>query len=112
MNIREQYGTVIIELKGKLVGGPLAGQMERTLNNLLEQDKKNIIVDLSRITVLNSSGMGILISGFTRVKENGGTLILANVTNKIQGLLSITKLNRIFQLYSSVDEAAKSFERR
>lgn len=112
MNIREQYGTVIIELKGKLVGGPLADHMERTLTNLLNQGKKQIIVDLSRITILNSSGMGILISGFTRVKASGGTLKLANVTNKIRGLLSITKLNSIFELYPSVDEAAQSFERR
>ncbi len=112
MNIKEQYGVVIIELKGKLVGGPMAGQMDRTLNNLLDQGKKNIVVDLSRITILNSSGMGILISGFSKVKEKGGTLKLANVTNKIEGLLSITKLNRIFELYDSSDEAAQSFERR
>jgi anti-sigma B factor antagonist len=112
MNIREQYGTVIIELKGKLVGGPLAGQMERTLTNLLNQGKKQFVVDLSRITILNSSGMGILISGFSKVKESGGVLKLANVTGKIKGLLSITKLNSIFELYPSVDEAAQSFERR
>ncbi len=112
MNIREQYGAVIIELKGKLVGGPLAARMDRTLGTLLDQGKKNIIVDLSGITVLNSSGMGILISGFSKVKDNGGTLKLANVTNKIQGLLSITKLNQIFELYPTVDEAAQSFERR
>ena len=43
MNIKEQYGAVIIELKGKLVGGHLSERMDRTLNNLLAQGKKNII---------------------------------------------------------------------
>ncbi|HKB86375.1 MAG TPA: STAS domain-containing protein [Ignavibacteriaceae bacterium] len=109
MNIKEQYGTVIIELKGKLVGGTLAGRMNRTLDNLLEQGKKNVVVDLSGITILNSSGMGILISGYRKMRDNGGLLKLANITNKIEGLLSITKLNQIFEIYSSADEAAESF---
>jgi anti-sigma B factor antagonist len=109
MNIKEQYGTVIIELKGKLVGGPLSERMDRTLTNLLEQGKKNIIVDLGGINILNSSGMGILISGYSKVRDNGGVLKLANITNKIQGLLSITKLNQIFEIYNTADEAVKSF---
>jgi anti-sigma B factor antagonist len=109
MNIKEQYGTVILELKGKLVGGPLSDRINHTLNNLLDQGKKNIVVDLSGVTSLNSSGMGILISGYSIVKDNGGALKLANVTVKIKGLLSMTRLNRIFEIYNSVDEAVKSF---
>lgn len=109
MNIKEQYGTVIIELKGKLVGGPLSERMDRTLDNLLSQGKKNIIVDLGGVNILNSSGMGILISGYSKVRDNGGLLKLANITNKIQGLLSITKLNQIFEIYTTADEAVKSF---
>lgn len=109
MNIKEQYGTVIIELRGKLVGGPLSERMDRTLDNLLAQGKKNIIVDLGGINILNSSGMGILISGYSKVRDNGGVLKLANITNKIKGLLSITKLNQIFEIYNTTDEAVKSF---
>jgi anti-sigma B factor antagonist len=109
MNIREQHGTVILELKGKLVGGSLNGRMNQTLNNLLDQGKKNIVVDLSSVTHINSSGMGILISGYSKVKDKGGALKLANLTSKMKGLLSITKLNRIFETYNSVDEAVQSF---
>ncbi len=110
MNIKEQYGTVIIEMKGKLVGGTLAGRMNRTLETLLQQGKKKIVVDLSGITVLNSSGMGILISGYRKMMENGGLLKLANITNKMEGLLSITRLNLVFEIYNSVDEAVDSFK--
>ena len=109
MNIKQQNGTVIIELKGKLVGGPLAGRMDRTLDNILAQGNKHIIVDLGSVTHLNSSGMGILISGFTKVNDEGGKLKFANITDKIRNLLSITKLNRIFEVYDSVDDAIKSF---
>jgi len=109
MNIKEQYGTVIIELKGKLVGGSLSDRMNQTLDNLLAQGKNKIVVDLGGVTSLNSSGMGILISSFSKVNDNGGVLKLANITNKIKGLLSITKLNQIFEVYNSTEEAIKSF---
>jgi anti-sigma B factor antagonist len=110
MNIKEQYGTVIIELKGKLIGGSLSERVIRTLNILLEQGKNHIVIDMSNVNVINSSGMGILISGYTKVKDKGGSLKLANITGKIESLMSITKLNGIFEIYSTVDEAVRSFE--
>jgi anti-sigma B factor antagonist len=109
MNIKERQGTVILELKGKLVGGSLNSRMDKTLSNFMEQGKKNIVFDLSSVTHINSSGMGMLISGYSKVKDNGGALKLANLTSKMQSLLSITRLNRIIETYNSVDEAVQSF---
>lgn len=59
---------------------------------------------------MNSSGLGMLISGFTTIKNAGGSLKLANATEKINSLLVITKLITIFENFNSIDEAVKSFE--
>ena len=59
---------------------------------------------------MNSSGLGMLISGYTTIKNGGGTLKLANATEKIESLLVITKLMSVFEHFSSVEEAVKSFE--
>jgi anti-sigma B factor antagonist len=58
---------------------------------------------------MNSSGLGMLISGYTTMKNGGGALKLANATEKIESLLVITKLITIFENFSSVDDAIKSF---
>ncbi|MCE1190346.1 MAG: STAS domain-containing protein, partial [Ignavibacteria bacterium] len=58
---------------------------------------------------MNSSGLGMLISGLTTVKNGNGLMKLAGVTEKIHSLLMITKLITIFETYDSVDEAVKSF---
>ena len=58
---------------------------------------------------MNSSGLGMLISGLTTMKKNDGFLKLAGATEKIESLLIITKLITIFESYDSVDEAVKSF---
>ncbi len=110
MNIKEQNGSVVIELKGKLTGGPVSELLDNTLDNFISKGKKNIVIDLSGIKFINSSGMGILISGYYKTKDNGGTLKLANITRKIEEILSITRLNQIFEIYNSVDEAVNSLK--
>jgi anti-sigma B factor antagonist len=105
----EKYSAVIIQMKGNVIGGPEAEEFSKLLHDYLDQDKKHVVVDLSGVKFMNSSGLGMLISGFTTMKNGGGYLKLANATDKINSLLVITKLITIFENYDSVDEAVKSF---
>lgn len=106
----EKYSAVVIELKGNVIGGPDSEEFSKLLHGLLDEGKKNIVVDLSSVKFMNSSGLGMLISGFTTIKNGGGSFKLANATEKINSLLVITKLITIFENFKSVDEAVKSFE--
>ncbi len=105
----EKYGAVVITLKGNVMGGPDTQEFQDLLHKYLEENKKNIIVDLGGVKFMNSTGLGMLISGYTSVKNGGGSLKLANATEKINSLLVITKLITIFENFNSVDEAAESF---
>jgi anti-sigma B factor antagonist len=107
----EKYGAVVITLKGNVMGGPEAQEFHDLLGGLLEENKTNIVIDLGGVKFMNSTGLGMLISGYTSVKNKGGVLKLANATEKINSLLVITKLITIFDNYSSVDEAVESFEK-
>jgi len=104
----EKYGAVVITIKGNVMGGPEAQEFHDILGTLLEENKINIIIDLGGVKFMNSTGLGMLISGYTSVKNKGGVLKLANATEKINSLLVITKLITIFDNYESVDAAAKS----
>lgn len=106
----EAYNAVIIELKGNVMGGPEAAELNTTLHKLLEEEKKNVIVDLASVKFMNSSGLGMLIGGLTTMKNGGGDLKLANATEKIQSLLIITKLITIFEHFESVDAAVESYK--
>ena len=105
----EKYGAVVITLKGNVMGGPEAQEFHDLLGNFLDNSKSNIIIDLGSVKFMNSTGLGMLISGYTSVKNKGGILKLANATEKINSLLVITKLITIFENFESVDAAAESF---
>jgi anti-sigma B factor antagonist len=110
MKIEEKYNSVVVHLRGKLFGGSFGVELSNALHKLLDEGKKNIVLDLDGVTVLNSSGFGILVASYTTVKNGGGDLKLAKISTKIKGVLSITKLNQIFEQYSTVEEALESFK--
>ncbi|HOJ17089.1 MAG: STAS domain-containing protein [Ignavibacteriales bacterium] len=109
IKIVERYEAVILELKGNVMGGPEAIEFSDSLKKLISEGKKNLILDLSEVKFMNSSGLGMMISGLTTVKKEGGMLKLACVAEKIQSLLMITKLITIFETYDTIEEAIKSF---
>jgi len=106
---REQDGVIVLAPKGKIMGGPDATAMHEMLHDLVAHDKKMVVIDLAGVDWMNSTGLGILISGLTTMKNCDGDLKLANVTDKIKSLLTITKLVTVFESHDSVDSAVEAF---
>jgi anti-sigma B factor antagonist len=106
----EENGVVILQPKGKIMGGPDATLLHDKLHDYIKQSKKEVVIDLAEVDWMNSTGLGILISGLTTLRNNQGDLKLANVTGKIESLLTITKLITVFETFDSVEEAVKSFK--
>jgi len=110
MGISEKEGIVIIELKGKIMGGPDAALLNDKLHELVDAGKNQVIVDLSKVNWMNSSGLGILIGGLTTMRNSNGDLKLMGITERIENLLIITKLITVFETFENLDDAIKSFK--
>jgi len=106
---KEVDGITVIELEGSVLGGPDATVLNDMLHSLTEKRKKKIVVDLSGVQGMNSSGLSMLITGLTTMKNAGGDLKIAAASKKIESLLAITKLTTVFELYPSVRKAIESF---
>ncbi len=106
---KERYNAVVLELKGNVMGGPDAELFKDELRKNLELGRKNVVVDLSKVTLMNSSGLGILVSGLTTITNAGGEMKICNPTDKIESLLIMTRLITIFDSYKSQDDAVSSF---
>ena len=104
-----QDDIIIIRLEGDVMGGPEAGQLHEEVNKLLDQESMKAVLDLSAVKRMNSSGLGILINANTTFRQNGGRLLLAGLTPLVQNLLTITRLNQVFESYETVDGAISAF---
>lgn len=112
MQIKEQkHGDVVVlALKGKLMGGPETMAVHEKVKELSENKVTKIVIDLSKVKWMNSSGLGILIGSMTTIKNAGGEMKLAAVTEKVQSLFMITKLVTIFDTEDDVETAIKNFK--
>lgn len=111
LNISErQAGDVtILDLTGRITIGEGSVALRTAIRRLLSEGKKNILLNLGGVSYIDSSGIGELVSSFTTVKKDGGSLKLLNLTQKVQDLLAITKLLTVFDVYENENEALASF---
>jgi len=111
INISErQAGDVtILDLEGKVTIGEGSVALRGAIRRLLGEGKNKILLNLGKVGYIDSSGIGELVSSFTAVNKEGGSLKLLNLTQKIQDLLAITKLLTVFDVYDAEAEALASF---
>lgn len=105
---REENGIVVLDLNGKLTGGPDAETFREVFKSLVDQDKKKIAVNLEKVSWINSTGLGILISGYTSVRRAGGDLVVMHASDRIESILYVTKLNLLFKSFENEAEAIKA----
>ncbi|TDI87313.1 MAG: anti-sigma factor antagonist [Caldithrix sp.] len=112
MQIKEEKhdDVTVITLKGKMMGGPETLAVHEKVKELAENKDSKVVIDLSKVKWMNSSGLGILIGCMTTLKNAGGELKLAAVTEKVQSLFMITKLVTIFDTEDDVEIAIKNFQ--
>ena len=106
---RKRDGIVVLELSGKLMGGPDAVTFNDTLKVLIHEGNLNVLVDLGNVNWVNSTGLGILISGYSTMKKSGGELKLLHVSDRIESIFMVSKLHTVFESFSEEDEAIASF---
>ena len=111
INITErQAGDVtVLDLDGKVTIGEGSVALRTAIRRLLGEGKSKILLNLAGVGYVDSSGIGELVSSFTAVKKEGGTLKLLNLTQKIQDLLAITKLLTVFDVFEDEGEALSSY---
>ena len=101
---------VVISLKGNLLGEPETAKLREKVYTLLEENRKHIIIDLGRVKVVNSMGLGALVASVVSVRKKGGDVCLARLNDKVEAVIAITHLVKVFRIYETVERAVKSFD--
>jgi anti-sigma B factor antagonist len=106
---RKRDGVTILEMSGRLMGGPDAESFDEILKTLIHEGSRNVVVNMEKVRWVNSTGLGILISGYTTLKKSGGELKLLKVSDRIENIFIVSKLYTVFESYQDEDEAVQSF---
>lgn len=95
----------IVHMGGELIEKSQGEPLVQEIKALLEKGSRKFVLDFSNLRYMNSSGLGILVTILTKVRNNGGELAVTNLNKKIKELLVITKLNQMFHVTNTLEEA-------
>ncbi len=102
-------GVEIIKLDGKITIGSGDQQLREVITNAMNAGQPKILLDMSGVTTIDSSGIGELVGSYTTVTNRGGKLKLLHLPAKLNELLHVTQLITVFEVYDSEAEALASF---
>jgi len=100
----------VLQLSGRITLGQESIQLRNKLKTALS-DKPRLVLDMANVDYIDSSGLGTLVAGFTIAANQGVHIVLANINDRLQEQLSITRLVAVFESFDSVDAAVKALER-
>jgi anti-sigma B factor antagonist len=108
LNTRKVNGHILIEASGKLEFGESCLQLRDVAKRLTSDGGRCFVLDMSGVSHIDSSGLGLLLSIYATIRNHGGDLKLLNAGERVKELLRITGLTHIFQMFEDEDEAIQA----
>lgn len=109
---QEIDGVAVLTLDGRIVLGEETSALREKVKSLLGEGKKNIILNLSNVTLIDSSGLGALVTAHSSAKSGGASLRLCNLGSRSNELLQITKLYTVFEVSDTEADALRAMAKR
>ena len=116
VNVRNKGSITILDIEGKIIGADalalksIIDQQIQTLSSEAAQEESlNLIFNMERVQMMDSTGLGILVAAYTTIRRNDGRVVLLNLGGNIRSLIVMAKLMTIFDCYNTEAEAIGHF---
>jgi len=107
---RSVGSVIILDVSGSVTLNDGADQVRDKVKSVLAENKKHILVNLAKVSYMDSAGLGELVQAYSTVSKAGGALKLVSPTKRLQDLLVITKLATVFDSFDDEASAVNSFK--
>jgi anti-sigma B factor antagonist len=108
-NVRQNGDVTILDLSGRITIGSGEEALRNAMQDILNSGAKKVVINMGGVTMIDSSGIGELVSAYTTATNRGTKLKLANLPAKVSDILTITQLITVFDVFDSEAEAVQSF---
>jgi anti-sigma B factor antagonist len=109
INVRNVGNVAVVDLSGKITIGEGDILLRDKIQELLESGKKNLLLNMEKVSYMDSAGIGELVACYKRAREKSGTVKLLKASGKVADLLQLTKLQEVFETFENEKDALGSF---
>ncbi|MGH9777507.1 MAG: STAS domain-containing protein [Candidatus Acidiferrales bacterium] len=108
---REVNGVTLVELAGKIILGEESSALREKIKDLIATGKTKLLLNLARISFIDSAGVGTLVSAYTSARSQGGEVKLSSLTKKFRETLQVTRLLTVFEVFDDDSAGIASFRK-
>ena len=98
----------VLALSGRMTGDEEYGRLKERISNLVQDGRRKLVLNMAAVSYMDSTCIGEIVSGLVTVRNSGGALHLANLTDHIERLMSVAGLMSLFPTFGSEHEAVRS----
>lgn len=109
INVRRRSAVQVIELRGQLRLGPAVDELRKVIEEAIGQGDNRMVLNLADVSMIDSSGIGLLVRGLASTKEKGGNLKLVKPSKFAVNTLKMVGVLNLFQVFDDDDAAVQSF---
>ena len=111
MNLKtETHGKVmVVVVREERLDAHNSDELKVEMNRLFESGTKDLLVDLKEVRFIDSSGLGVLVSGYKNAATHQGSIKLCSLQTQVKSMFELTRLHRVFDIYQTMDEALESY---
>jgi anti-sigma B factor antagonist len=109
LDVTQEGRVTVVAVSGDLVIGDAENEFKKAIAGLLERGEVFLLIDCTRLGIVDSTGLGALVRALTTAQNEGGQTKLSNVGTQLRRLLEMTKLDSVFEIYKDRQEAIASF---
>jgi anti-sigma B factor antagonist len=111
MNLKtETHGKVmVVVVREERLDAHNSDELKVEMNRLFESSTKDLLVDLKEVRFIDSSGLGVLVSGYKNAATHQGSIKLCSLQTQVKSMFELTRLHRVFDIYQTIDDALESY---
>ena len=108
LKMTEKDDAVILTVEDERMDAHNSGNLKEKMLQLFDEGKYQLVIDLSAVRFIDSSGLGALVSGFKNASARDGSLKLCCLQPQVRSMFELTRLHRVFEIFATLDEALEN----
>jgi anti-sigma B factor antagonist len=111
MNLKTELNgkVMVVTVREERLDAHNSDELKVEMNRLFENGTKDLLVDLKEVRFIDSSGLGVLVSGYKNAATHQGTIRLCSLQAQVKSMFELTRLHRVFDIYQTMDEALDNY---
>lgn len=109
LTLEEKGAVVLIRILDERMDAHNSSDLKERMLQLFDDEKCHIVIDLTQVRFVDSSGLGALVSGFKNASARNGNLKLSGLQPQVKSMFELTRLHRVFEIFPDVEDALSSF---